>query len=209
MRFRLKSLFLVALATLLLLISGCKQVIPEETGSQDNLSEIINLGKGDVGSDSSSGREKSGRGENSSGVEEEREEEQETEKPTKSDEGRTGSDSSTVAPSEEVVEGEAYYSKEEVALYIHLYGELPSNYISKQEADQIGWSVKANDGLVIGGNKFGNREGLLPEKKGRQYYECDLVEGYGNNRGPVRLVYSNDGLIYYTDDHYESFTQLY
>lgn len=109
----------------------------------------------------------------------------------------------------EVIEDEDYYEKDQVALYIHLYSQLPPNYITKEEADDMGWSVEDNGGYVIGGNRFGNREGLLPEKKGRQYYEADLVEGYTDHRGPVRLVYSNDGLIFYTDDHYSSFTQLY
>lgn len=106
-------------------------------------------------------------------------------------------------------EGESYYTAEDVAAYIHLYGELPDNYITKAEAEEMGWSVENAKGYVIGGDRFGNREGLLPEESGRQYYECDLIEGYTDHRGPVRLVYSNDGLIFYTDDHYDSFTRLY
>ena len=105
--------------------------------------------------------------------------------------------------------GEHYYERDDVAAYIHLYEELPHNYITKEEADDIDWEVDDESGLVVGGNKFGNRERLLPEAAGRQYYEADLVEGYTTHRGPSRLVYSNDGLIFYTDDHYESFTQLY
>ena len=73
----------------------------------------------------------------------------------------------------------------------------------------MGWSVEDNDGYVIGGNRFGNREGLLPEEDGRQYFEADLIDGYTSHRGPQRLVYSNDGLIFFSDDHYSSFTQLY
>lgn len=111
------------------------------------------------------------------------------------------------APS--VIEGEDYYDKDAVAEYIHVYGELPPNYITKEEADDMGWSVEDNDGYVIGGNRFGNREGLLPEEDGRQYFEADLIDGYTSHRGPQRLVYSNDGLIFFSDDHYSSFTQLY
>ena len=109
-----------------------------------------------------------------------------------------------------------YTSKNDVALYIHTYGKLPKNYITKTEAQNIyGWSGNGNDklekyapGKTIGGDKFGNREGLLPKKSGRQYYECD-IDTMGKVRGTKRIVYSNDGLIYYTDDHYESYTLLY
>ena len=107
-----------------------------------------------------------------------------------------------------------YTSPEDVALYIHLYGKLPSNYITKNEAKKRGWeSNKGNlwdvtDQMSIGGDRFGNYEGTLPEKEGRSWKECD-VNYEGGYRGSERLLYSNDGLIYYTDDHYETFTQLY
>ena len=107
-----------------------------------------------------------------------------------------------------------YSSEEEVALYLDTYGELPYNYITKEEARELGWVAsegnlwEVTDEYLIGGDRFGNREGLLPEESGRQYYEAD-VNYEGGYRGPERLVYSNDGLIYYTDDHYDSFTLLY
>lgn len=63
-------------------------------------------------------------------------------------------------------------------------------------------------GAIIGGNRFGNREGLLPKKEGRTYYEADIMAGYTDHRGPQRLVYSNDGLIFFTDDHYDHFVQI-
>ena len=104
--------------------------------------------------------------------------------------------------------------KDGVALYIHLYGELPPNFITKQEAESLGWSAsrgnlgKIAPGKSIGGDRFGNYEGQLPKKKGRKYYECDI--GYdGGYRGPERIIYSSDGLIFYTSDHYETFEQLY
>ncbi|MBR6615487.1 MAG: ribonuclease [Lachnospiraceae bacterium] len=110
-----------------------------------------------------------------------------------------------------------YTSKDEVALYLHTYGKLPSNFISKKEAEELGWKQKDGEagqlhvvapGMSIGGSSFGNREGLLPTKKGRKYYECDINYVKGS-RGAERIVYSNDGLIFYTGDHYESFEQLY
>jgi guanyl-specific ribonuclease Sa len=113
-----------------------------------------------------------------------------------------------------VEEDGTYTSKEEVALYIHTYGRLPSNYVTKKEAQAAGWDNKKGNlqkvipGASIGGDRFGNYEGLLPEKKGRKYYECD-INYEGGYRGAERIIYSNDGLIYYTEDHYESFEVLY
>ena len=107
-----------------------------------------------------------------------------------------------------------YSSPEEVAEYINLYNKLPKNYISKKEAAEVGWeSEKGNlwdvtDEMSIGGDSFGNREGLLPKADGRKYFECD-VNYSGGFRGAERIVYSNDGLIYYTKDHYKSFEKLY
>ncbi len=116
-----------------------------------------------------------------------------------------------------VEENGSYTSKEEVALYLHQYGRLPSNFITKKEAEALGWKQKEGEagqlhaavpGMSIGGDKFGNYEGLLPEKDGRKYYECDINYVKGN-RGAERIIYSNDGLIFYTGDHYKTFEQLY
>ncbi len=107
-----------------------------------------------------------------------------------------------------------YTSKEEVALYIHTYGHLPSNYITKSEAQKLGWDKsngslwRVTDHKSIGGDKFGNYEGLLPKASGRQYYECD-IDYDGVSRNAKRIIYSNDGLIYYTEDHYKTFELLY
>ena len=110
-------------------------------------------------------------------------------------------------------ENGSYDDRDNVALYIYTYGKLPPNYISKAEAQDLGWEGGSVEryapGKCIGGSKFGNYEGLLPKKSGRQYYECDIDTLGGSSRGAKRIVYSNDGLIYYTDDHYESFTLLY
>ena len=118
-------------------------------------------------------------------------------------------------PSEATVSENGQYSDPvSVALYLHTYGHLPDNYLTKSEAEALGWSNSLGNlwdvapGCSIGGDKFGNREGLLPKAKGRQYYECD-VNFDGGYRGGERIVYSNDGLIFYTADHYSSYTQLY
>ncbi len=115
-------------------------------------------------------------------------------------------------PSVPVLEDKFYSSKEEVSEYLHLYGHLPENYLTKNEATDLGWvSSKGNlwevaPGMSIGGDKFGNREGLLPKNK--QYYECD-IDYNGGYRNEKRIVYTKDGWIYYTEDHYETFEQLY
>jgi len=123
---------------------------------------------------------------------------------------RTEAPQQTKAP---IDEDGRYFSKEEVALYIHIYGKLPANFITKDEARDLGWDggsvEKYAPGCAIGGDKFGNREGLLPKAKGRQYYECDIDTNGYHSRGSRRIVFSNDGLIYYTHDHYENFELLY
>lgn len=106
-----------------------------------------------------------------------------------------------------------YTSREEVALYIHTYGKLPQNFIKKNEAKKLGWEGGSLEpyapGRSIGGDRFGNYEGLLPEAEGRRYTECDIDTMGRSSRGAKRIVFSNDGLIYYTGDHYKSFELLY
>ena len=105
-----------------------------------------------------------------------------------------------------------YTEKDELALYIHLYGHLPGNFVTKAEAEAAGWTGgavgKVLPGKSIGGDRFYNREGLLPKASGRVWTECDVGERR-NTRGGERIVFSNDGLIYYSPDHYDSFELLY
>lgn len=120
----------------------------------------------------------------------------------------------TEAPTEPAIAEDGwYYSKEDVSLYLHTYGRLPSNFLTKDQARALGWKSGSVErykaGAAIGGDRFGNREGLLPNAAGRQYYECDIDTNGQSSRGAKRIVFSNDGLIYYTDDHYRSFTLLY
>ena len=110
-------------------------------------------------------------------------------------------------------EGGEYTSAEDVALYLHLYAHLPRNFITKKDARALGWNGGGlddyADGKCIGGDRFGNYEGLLPDAPGLEYHECDIDTLHAASRGAKRIVYSNDGLIYYTEDHYESFILLY
>ena len=111
----------------------------------------------------------------------------------------------------EIAEDGSYTSKDDVALYIHTYGKLPSNFITKAEAKKLGWTGGGLDefaeGKCIGGDKFGNNEGKLPD--GKKYKECDIDTLGADSRGAKRIVYSDDGSVYYTDDHYENFEQVY
>ena len=111
-----------------------------------------------------------------------------------------------------ILDEQGYYtSKEDVALYIHTYDHLPDNYITKQEAMDAGWDASKGNlwnvcpGMSIGGDTYYNFEELLPEGI---YHECD-IDYEGGYRNEKRIVYGNDGSIYYTEDHYESFEQLY
>lgn len=106
-----------------------------------------------------------------------------------------------------------YTSCEDVSLYIYTYGHLPDNFITKVDARALGWEGGSLEpyapGMCIGGDYFGNYEHLLPEASGREYHECDVDTLEASSRGAHRIIYSNDGLIYCTEDHYESFTLLY
>jgi len=105
----------------------------------------------------------------------------------------------------------SYTTAEDVSAYLITYGELPQNFITKKEAKALGWPGGNLEpyapGKCIGGDRFGNYEGLLPED--RDYHECDIDTLGAKSRGAKRLVFSDDGLIYYTEDHYETFELLY
>ena len=103
---------------------------------------------------------------------------------------------------------------QQIVNYLDEFGELPDNFITKKEARSLGWDSSYNyvgevaPGKSIGGDRFGNYEGQLPSKKGRTWYECD-TNYKGKKRGATRLLFSSDGLYYYTDDHYNTFTQMF
>ncbi|MCI6004098.1 MAG: ribonuclease domain-containing protein [Blautia sp.] len=125
---------------------------------------------------------------------------------------KTGTDGTSVY--EKIKEDGTYTGKIDVAVYIHTYGKLPSNYITEEEAEKLGW-VSSEDNLdevapgkSIGGDEFKNENKMLPEEDGRTYQECD-IDYEGGARGSKRIVFSNDGLIFYSEDNYETFEQLY
>jgi len=120
----------------------------------------------------------------------------------------------TQARKASVSEDGTYTSKKQVAAYIHRYGHLPSNFITKKEARAAGWVASEGNldevcpGKSIGGDRFYNYEGSLPTTRGVTYYECD-IDYTGGRRSSKRIVYGTDDTVYYTDNHYQTFTQLY
>ena len=125
---------------------------------------------------------------------------------------QTGDDRSD---DELVIDEDGWYTdRDSVALYIHTFGHLPGNFISKTKAREAGWVASEGNldevlpGMSIGGSVYYNDDGQLPDAPGRRWTECD-INYHGGYRGPERIVFSNDGLIFYTDDHYETFVQLY
>lgn len=136
-----------------------------------------------------------------------------TENPSQGDDSSTETPAPQTPSQKDLDEHGSYYSKDDMALFIYTYGHLPDNCITKSDAKKLGWSGGSLEpfapGKTIGGDKFSNYEKLLPTKKGRQYYECDIDTMGAKKRGAKRIVFSNDGLIYYTEDHYDSFELLY
>lgn len=126
----------------------------------------------------------------------------------------SASDMDDCAKDSEEKYGALITDPQEIIDYIAKYGVLPDNFITKNEAKVLGWDSRKNyvsdvaPGKSIGGDRFGNYESLLPDKKDRRWYECD-ANYQGGERGVQRVVFSSDGLYYYTDDHYESFTQMF
>ena len=114
-----------------------------------------------------------------------------------SEDADTLSDDDASAP--QIDEDGTYTTKDDVALYIHTYGHLPDNFITKKDAQALGWPGGSLEpyapGKCIGGSRFGNYEGLLPEADGRTYTECDIDTLGADSRGAKRIVFSNDGLI--------------
>lgn len=123
---------------------------------------------------------------------------------------------------EAVVESGTYTTRDSVAAYLCKFGNLPGNYVGKNEGKKLyeakgytfsKWNFNpwTTLGVMIGGDKFDNFASdpdyyheNLPEGN---YHEAD-VEYSAKNRGTKRLVYQPDCIIYYTADHYETYTRL-
>ena len=117
---------------------------------------------------------------------------------------------------EAVEESGLYTTKDSVAAYLCKFDKLPSNYVGKNEGqslyesktgktfDKWNFNPWTTIGVMIGGDVFENREGLLPSGS---YHEAD-VEYFDSSRGNKRLVYASDCVIYFTGDHFKSFKEL-
>lgn len=121
----------------------------------------------------------------------------------------------TETPAPEVTEEPGPLDEaQRIADYIFEHGELPDNFLTKKEAQALGWQngcryvSDAAPGMSIGGDYFGNYEKQLPVVKGRKYYEADCFY-QGGPRNEYRIIYSNDGHVWYTEDHYNTFTELF
>ena len=134
-----------------------------------------------------------------------------TEKPTKTPKA-TKTPKPTATPKAEaegpIIEPQA------IADYLFEHGELPDNFITKKEAQALGWDSSRNyvsdvaPGKSIGGDWFGNYQGKLPRARGRTFRECDCNYVKGRRKDD-RIVWSSDGRVWFTDDHYETFTELF
>ena len=97
--------------------------------------------------------------------------------------------------------------------WIKYLGELPDYYLTREAAQEVGWvDWKGNlaevaPGIMIFGGVYYNDKSLLPQKEGRTWYEADINYN-GGFRGNDRIVYSNDGLIFVTYDHYKTFVEI-
>lgn len=104
----------------------------------------------------------------------------------------------------------ALTDEETVVNYVRQNNRLPDYYITKNQARKLGWKPETGNhcevlpGKAIGGDHFGNRENRLPKTKSRKYFEADINYHCGR-RGSDRLIYSSDGLIFTTKDHYKTF----
>ncbi|MBP5156172.1 MAG: ribonuclease [Clostridia bacterium] len=205
--FKNKSIIAVIAAVLLV---GAAFLVPKLTGKP--LSALFGGDAGEASQAAESRRPAEASGGESSYAAADESAQSGTGETTRTEEsGGQQNESAQSAPDAAIAEDGSYTSKEDVALYLRTYGRLPQNFIAKSEANKLGWEGgdlwRYAPGKSIGGDVFGNREGLLPKKSGRTWYECD-IDYAGGSRGAKRICYSSDGLIYYTDDHYETFTEL-
>ena len=209
-----RSLWLCLLLAAILslsLLAGCGKgsgKAPENSSSQQSISSQTQETEQDTGEEELILYEEEDMQDDAYAEDEETAYEEEDIGPEQGTSGNEDSAGQEQAPL--IDEDGSYTTKEDVALYIHTYGKLPHNFMTKKEAQKLGWSGGSLEpyapGMCIGGNYFGNYEGLLPDGN---YKECDIDTLGKKSRGSKRIIYSDDGRIYYTGDHYKTFEQLY
>lgn len=118
------------------------------------------------------------------------------------------------APAPAVVESiDKLTEQKRVVSYLQQHQRLPDYYITKKQAREQGWDARSGNlcsvlpGKAIGGDRFSNREGRLPTANKRVWREADINYSCGR-RGAYRMLYSSDGLIFVTRDHYKNFIQV-
>ncbi|MBR4283798.1 MAG: ribonuclease [Anaerotignum sp.] len=98
-------------------------------------------------------------------------------------------------------------------VWLKVVGKLPPNYISYSDAKKLGWNRKKGNlnqvapGRMLTRGRCWNDDGHLPESPGRIWYEADINYKWGY-RGNDRILYSNDGLIFVTYNHYKTFIEI-
>ena len=209
-----RSLWLCLLLAAILslsLLAGCGKgsgKAPENSSSQQSISSQTQETEQDTGEEELILYEEEDMQDDAYAEDEETAYEEEDTGPEQGTSGNEDSAGQEQAPL--IDEDGSYTTKEDVALYIHTYGKLPHNFMTKKEAQKLGWSGGSLEpyapGMCIGGNYFGNYEGLLPDGN---YKECDIDTLGKKSRGSKRIIYSDDGRINYTGDHYKTFEQLY
>ena len=128
--------------------------------------------------------------------------------------GQKSAPAPTAAPTPAPTPEGPITAPQDIADYLFTYGELPENFITKKEAQELGWQTRyryvsdAAPGKSIGGDHFGNYERKLPAGKGIRYIEADC-NYTGGSRGAERVIWSSEGRAWYTGDHYETFTELF
>ena len=198
---------------LLLILSvtiGCKAVTLPDASSPETTPQVTDTSGADISEEpADTTAQEAQQDQNNKDISENSNSNEEIETTGISDDGEK-EDTSADKP-ETLDENGSYTTKDDVALYLYTYGKLPDNFITKNDAKALGWEGGSLEsfapGKCIGGDRFGNYEGILPKDK--SYHECDIDTLGQKSRGAKRIVFSDDGYIYYTDDHYESFTLLY
>ena len=191
------------------------EAIPEESGSGQTTAPGENTAAGEntAPEESMAAEEIAASGETTASGEYTASEESRTQGETTASAGATASEEGSAPPAPALREDGSYTTKEDVSLFLYTYGRLPDNFITKSEARALGWEGGGLDdylyGACIGGDRFGNYEGTLPKRDGLTYRECDIDTMHQKKRGAKRLVYSSAGEIYDTEDHYDTFEQLY
>lgn len=98
--------------------------------------------------------------------------------------------------------------------WLYYKHKLPEYYITKEQAEDLGWRAKKGNlaevapGKMIAGEPYKNKNGHLPSAPGRQWYEADISYIAGFRSDCDRILCSNDGLIFVTCDHYKTFYEI-